>query len=205
MEEELKCPLCLDFFIPPVRITTCGHNYCQECLTMFTEIPWRCPVDQIEQQQSPEQLTRNYFLERTLENFNESRGNICATHNLPKRLRKYSHLYHSLWCSLFWGLITKIINKFSDCLKHDRSLCHECVHVGMCNGQAASECDVMNLTEFKTTLNDRLTKLNDQFSTLNHILEAKREAFIELYRTDPRISHDQSILCLQTAIEAQRT
>ena len=198
MEEELKCPICLDFFTPPVRITTCGHNYCQECLRMFTQIPWRCPVDQIEQHQRLENLARNFFLERSLENFMESRRNICASHNLPKRLRKYFHPYHE-------HPVKKNVNKFSDCLKHDRSLCHECVHVGMCNGQAASECDVMNLTEFKTTLNDRLTKLNDQFSTLNHILEAKREAFIELYRTDPRISHDQSILCLQTAIEAQRT
>ena len=197
MEEELKCPLCLDFFTPPVRITTCGHNYCQECLRMFTQIPWRCPVDQIEQHQRLENLARNFFLERSLENFMESRRNICATHNLPKRLRKYSHQS--------WGLVTKAINKFSDCLKHDRSLCHECVHVRMCDGQEAGDCDVMNLAAFETTLNDRLSKLNDQFSTLNHILEAKREAFIELYRTDPRISHDQSILCLQTAIEAQRT
>ena len=29
------------------------------------------------------------------------------------------------------GPVTKIINKFLDCLKHDRSLCHECAHVGM--------------------------------------------------------------------------
>ena len=92
MEEELKCPLCLDFFTPPVRITTCGHNYCQECLTMFTAIPWRCPVDQNEQKQSPDQLARNFFLERTLENFIKSRRNICGVHDMPKKLRKYLSL-----------------------------------------------------------------------------------------------------------------
>ena len=89
MEEELKCPLCLDFFTPPVRITNCGHNYCQQCLEMITATPWRCPVDQTEQQQRPEHLTRNFFLERSLENFIESRQNICGTHNLQKRLCKY--------------------------------------------------------------------------------------------------------------------
>ena len=87
-------------------------------------------------------------------------------------------------------------------MKHDRSLCHECFHVGLCDGQTAGDCDVMNLTEFKTTLNDRLTNLNDQFSTLNDVLDAKKEDFIELYRTDPRISLDESISYLQTAMEA---
>ena len=86
-------------------------------------------------------------------------------------------------------------------MKHDRSLCHECFHVGLCDGQAAGDCDVMNLAEFKTTLDDRLKKLDDQFSTLNDVLDAKKEAFIEMYRTDPRISHDESIFCLQTAME----
>ena len=42
MEEELKCPVCLDFFKSPVRITSCGHNYCQECLT---GIGLGCPRD----------------------------------------------------------------------------------------------------------------------------------------------------------------
>ena len=87
-------------------------------------------------------------------------------------------------------------------MKHDRSLCHECFHVGLCDGQAAGDCDVMNLAEFKTTLDDRLKKLDDQFSTLNDVLDAKKEAFIEMYRTDPRISHDESISCFQTALEA---
>ena len=89
MEEELKCPVCLDFFTPPVRMTNCGHNYCHQCLTMFTATPWHCPECRTEQAERPEHLARNFFLERSLENFTESRRNICATHNLPKRLRKY--------------------------------------------------------------------------------------------------------------------
>ena len=31
-EEDLKCSLCLDFFESPVRITTCGHDFCGKCL-----------------------------------------------------------------------------------------------------------------------------------------------------------------------------
>ena len=87
-------------------------------------------------------------------------------------------------------------------MKHDKSLCHECVHVGMCDGQAAGGCDVMNLAEFNTTFNNRLITLNGQFSTLQDVLEAKKEAFIQLYRANPRISQDESISSLQTALEA---
>ena len=95
MEEELKCPLCLDFFKSPVRITNCGHNYCQGCLEVMTTVPWLCPECRTEQQQTPEQLARNFFLEKTVENFIASRKNICASHGLPKKLRKYFSLCKS--------------------------------------------------------------------------------------------------------------
>ena len=94
MEEELKCPLCLDFFTSPVRMTNCGHNYCQECLTEMMETPWLCPECRTEQQQRPEQLARNFFLERTAENFIASRKNICGAHNLLKKLRKYIYKFN---------------------------------------------------------------------------------------------------------------
>ena len=89
MEEEIKCSLCLDFFKSPARMTSCGHNYCQECLTGLATNPWHCPECRTEQQQRPEELARNYFLERTVEKFIESTKNICDVHNLPKKLRKY--------------------------------------------------------------------------------------------------------------------
>ena len=89
-----------------------------------------------------------------------------------------------------------------DCLEHDRNVCHECKDVGMCDGQAADDCDFMNLTEFETTLKNRLTKLDDQFAALNEILKMKKEAFIKLYRKDPRISHDETFLRLQAYNEA---
>ena len=89
-----------------------------------------------------------------------------------------------------------------DCLEHDRNVCHECKDVGMCDGQTADDCDFMNLTEFETTLKNRLTKLDDQFAALNEILKMKKEAFTKLYRKDPRISHDETFLRLQAYNEA---
>ena len=90
---------------------------------------------------------------------------------------------------------------FLDCLKHDKDLCVECAYVGMCDGQAADNCDLMNLAEFETTLNNRLAKLDDQFSAISDVLKAKKQAFTEMYRKDPRISHDEKVSSLQQKIE----
>ena len=89
-----------------------------------------------------------------------------------------------------------------DCLKHERSLCHECKDVGMCDGQTADNCDFMNLAKFKATLKDQLSKLDDHFSTIHDVLKEKKQAFIEIYRRDPRISHDEALSYLLAANEA---
>ena len=72
----------------------------------------------------------------------------------------------------------------------------------MCDGQAANDCDLMNLAEFETTLNNRLAKLDDQFSAISDVLKAKKQAFTEMYRKDPRISHDEEVSCLLLTNEA---
>ena len=86
-------------------------------------------------------------------------------------------------------------------MKHERSLCHECRDVGMCNGQAADDCDIMNLAGFEATLNDRMAKLDDQFAKINEMLNTKKETLKTIYRKDPRISHDENFLRLQKYIE----
>ena len=110
-------------------------------------------------------------------------------------------IYQRNFVSIRIELTNGIDQLFSGCLKHDRSLCVECAYVGMCDGEAADDCDLMNLTEFETTLNNRLAKLDDQFSAISDILKAKKQVFTEMYRKDPRISHDEEVSCLLLANE----
>ena len=63
----------------------------------------------------------------------------------------------------------------------------------MCDGKAADDCDIINLAEFESTLDDQLMKLDDQFAVINDILKAKKEAFIILYRTNPWVSQDEAV------------
>ena len=96
--EELVCPLCMDLFTGIVRITKCGHNYCEDCLTEMLladednrdyEDPWLCPECRTEQTQEPAELTRNYALERSVVNYKNSKENICDSHDLKKKLCKF--------------------------------------------------------------------------------------------------------------------
>ena len=72
----------------------------------------------------------------------------------------------------------------------------------MCGGRPADNCDFMKLHKFKYNLNVRLTKVKKQFATIHDVLEAKKEALIEIYRKDPRISHDDAVSSLQRTVEA---
>ena len=72
----------------------------------------------------------------------------------------------------------------------------------MCDGQAADDCDFISLTEFETILTDRSAKLDDQFSTINEVLKAKKEVFMEMYRKDPRKSHEESVSRFRAYIDA---
>ena len=67
----------------------------------------------------------------------------------------------------------------------------------MCDGQPADDCDLMNLVEFETALNNHLMKLDDQFSIISDILKEKKKTFIEMYRKNPKISHDEAVGFLQ--------
>ena len=94
-EEDLKCAICLDFFTAPVRITRCGHNFCQGCLTKMVtagNTTWACPECRKEQNQAPDELAQNFFLERTVEKVKAARENMCATHGSEKKLRKCSNV-----------------------------------------------------------------------------------------------------------------
>ena len=71
----------------------------------------------------------------------------------------------------------------------------------MCDGQPATRCEIMSLTEFNVKLNDQLTKLDDQFAAINEELKLKKEAFIEMYKKDPRFSHDGAVSDLHQQIK----
>lgn len=37
LQDELTCPVCLEYFSDPVLVTECGHNFCRACVTQCWE------------------------------------------------------------------------------------------------------------------------------------------------------------------------
>ena len=86
--------LLLDTFQSPIRITRCGHVYCEKCLLDVTNGAerWYCP-DCRELHNCPvSSLTRNYHLEKLVEKFKKEKPT-------PKPR-----------------------NLFGTCIKHDRAI-----------------------------------------------------------------------------------
>ncbi|XP_066238283.1 E3 ubiquitin-protein ligase TRIM4 isoform X1 [Saccopteryx leptura] len=62
-QEELSCPICLDYFDDPVSIE-CGHNFCRGCLRSSTVPGRRFPCPECRQLSSLSALRPNWALAR---------------------------------------------------------------------------------------------------------------------------------------------
>ena len=73
MDAEFNCLLCLEIFTGPVKMT---------------DATWPCPKCRAVQNETSEQLTRNYNSESIIQMFKSSRQIICENHDLKKKLCK---------------------------------------------------------------------------------------------------------------------
>ena len=75
----------------------------------------------------------------------------------------------------------------------------------MCDGEPATGCDITDLAQYDYMLNQQLTEVDDQFSTITKkmedVLNTTKEAFIKMYRKDPRFPRDDIFLSLHKIIE----
>ncbi|CAL8356445.1 unnamed protein product [Boreogadus saida] len=67
MEDELTCSICLSLFQCPVTIS-CGHNFCQDCLTSSWKESYDCPQCRAHFPTRPE-LKKNTVLSTVVEKF----------------------------------------------------------------------------------------------------------------------------------------
>lgn len=91
LQEELTCPICLDFFNDPVSIE-CGHNFCRRCLRRSwtpADGLFLCP--ECRQPSSPAALRPNWALARLTEKARRRQQGpvppgLCGRHWEPLRL-----------------------------------------------------------------------------------------------------------------------
>ncbi|XP_023382338.1 E3 ubiquitin-protein ligase TRIM4 isoform X2 [Pteropus vampyrus] len=91
LQEELTCPICLDYFKDPVSIE-CGHNFCRGCLKQNWALgggSFPCP--ECRQLSSSASLRPNWALARLVEKTRRGRqgpvsSSLCCRHGEPLRL-----------------------------------------------------------------------------------------------------------------------
>ncbi|XP_006020361.1 zinc finger protein RFP-like [Alligator sinensis] len=67
LDHEATCPICLEFFTEPVTLT-CGHNFCQSCITQYWEKSGpNCSCPQCRQAVRQRTLSPNWQLTNVVE------------------------------------------------------------------------------------------------------------------------------------------
>ena len=68
--------------MPPIRLTKCGHKYCQVCLEKFVNHDeWNCPTCRSLQREKPEDLTRDFISEKLVKKLQATKtSNKCKAH-----------------------------------------------------------------------------------------------------------------------------
>ncbi|XP_004458481.2 E3 ubiquitin-protein ligase TRIM4 [Dasypus novemcinctus] len=90
LEEELTCPICLDYFERPLCLE-CGHNFCRDCVGRSAAPGGAVACPECRQPSGPGALRPNRALARLAEKARRLRGSpeapgLCGRHREPLRL-----------------------------------------------------------------------------------------------------------------------
>ena len=108
LEQELTCPICIDFYQDPVSLS-CRHSFCRGCLTAAWEQPKKreCPV--CKRKSSKEIYQPDMKLANIVEAFLQNEGakgggeghaegpGVCGTHR--KKLKEFCGECEVLLCA----------------------------------------------------------------------------------------------------------
>ena len=165
---------------------------------------YSCPECRKEQFKEVEDLTRNFFIERAVENYDATKGqdkkdeNICKLHNMPLVLCKCFKLTHFksevqercsmiffMFANLF-GIHTLACNLFySDCVTHKKKLCHECHYNKLCEKSGKKECQVLKMDEFEELVAKSMEEVDEKVQEAIDSITAHGKRIKNILKNDP--------------------
>ena len=86
---------------PPIRITACGHSFCEQCILAARPEPrdWACPICNHIHDHPVSALARNYFAEQIVQSVRDQtprakprqkNGDLCNIHQQQITLCEFS-------------------------------------------------------------------------------------------------------------------
>ncbi|XP_036990813.2 E3 ubiquitin-protein ligase TRIM4 [Artibeus jamaicensis] len=188
IQEELTCPICLDYFQGAVSIE-CGHNFCRHCLRHnLAQGGDRFPCPVCREPSSSAALRPNWALARLAEKARrrhrapDSCG-LCDRHLEPLRLfceddqrpvclvcrESQEHQDHSM------APVDEAFESYREkLLKTQQSLMAKMEKV-----THLQDAEMKNAAEWKDKMNNQQLRVSVQFAKLHHFLEDEEQLFLQ--------------------------
>ncbi|KAM5332167.1 E3 ubiquitin-protein ligase TRIM4 isoform 1-T1 [Glossophaga mutica] len=188
LQEELSCPICLEYFQDPVSLE-CGHNFCRRCLRYSLEQGGRSfPCPECRQLSSPTALRPNWALTRLVDRARRlhphpTPDRLCNRHGEPLRLfceddqrpvclvcrESQEHQDHSM------APVQEAFESYREkLLKTEHSLMAKIEEV-----TRLQDAEMKNAAEWKDKMNNQQLKVSAQFAKLHHFLDEEEHLFLQ--------------------------
>ncbi|XP_036165824.1 E3 ubiquitin-protein ligase TRIM4 isoform X2 [Myotis myotis] len=188
LQEELTCPICLDFFNDPVSIE-CGHNFCRRCLRRSwtpADGLFLCP--ECRQPSSPAALRPNWALARLTEKARRRQQGpvppgLCGRHWEPLRLfceddqrpvclvcrESQEHQDHAM------APVDEAFESY-----REKLLMTQCsLTAKMKKAMHLQDMEVKNATEWKDKMKNQKLRFSAEFTKLHDFLAEEEQLFLQ--------------------------
>ncbi|XP_019488953.1 PREDICTED: E3 ubiquitin-protein ligase TRIM4 [Hipposideros armiger] len=188
LQEELTCPICLDYFKNPVSIE-CGHNFCRCCLQhSWAPGGGQFPCPECRQLSSPASLRPNWVLARLAKKTRPRRqgpvpAGLCGRHWEPLRLfceedqrpvclvcrESQEHQAHTM------APIDEAFENYREkLLKTQCSL-----KTKMVEAMRLHNMEVKNATEWKNNMKNQRLRFSAEYAKLHRFLAEEEQLFLQ--------------------------
>ncbi|XP_012310975.1 E3 ubiquitin-protein ligase TRIM4 isoform X1 [Aotus nancymaae] len=188
LQEELTCPICLDYFRDPVSIE-CGHNFCRSCLHRSWVPgggPFPCP--ECRHPSAPAALRPNWALARLTEKTQRRRQGpvppgLCSRHWEPLRLfceddqrpvclvcrESQEHQTHAM------APIDEAVESYREkLLQSQRNLGAKMKRV-----LQLQDAEAKNATQWKDKIKSQRMRISMEFSKMHNFLVEEEDLFVQ--------------------------
>ncbi|XP_078497931.1 E3 ubiquitin-protein ligase TRIM39-like [Lissotriton helveticus] len=191
LKEEATCSICLDYFVDPVMIIDCGHNFCRSCITQSWEgRDGNFPCPQCRQISPGKNLRPNRLLGDVVEMLKQfplppvrpPEENVCEKHE--EKLR--------LFCAEDQRMICWVCRESKEHKTHSASPIEEAAEkhkVKLQEWQRLLKKEEENMLESKVKEEEQYKAMREKLRTEKQKIESELEKLRQLLKENEQTLH----------------